>query len=433
MTICVYGLWHLGCVTAACVAERFATIGLDPDPANAARLQGGQPPILEPGLAELVQAGTAQGRLRFTSDTAAAVGEAAIVWVTFDTPVNEQDEADCEYVERMVAAIFPHLRSGAVVLISSQLPVGTTARLEARYRAEFPAGDAAFAYSPENLRLGKALDVFRNPGRIVAGVPDAGTRARLEPLLAAFCDNVIWMSVASAEMTKHAVNAFLANSVVFINEVATLCEETGADAKEVERGLKSEERIGPRAYLGAGGAFSGGTLARDVAFLTARARQAHLETPLLASIRESNERHKHWPRRKLAAMLGSLAGKTIAVLGLTYKPGTDTLRRSAAIELCTWLAAQKATVRGFDPAVKQLPAELGGQITLCDSAGAALDGADAAVVATEWPEFRQLTAGDLITRMKTPMVLDANRFLEKNLRGAAPVRYAAVGMPKEAV
>ena len=311
MTICVYGLWHLGCVTAACVAERFATIGLDPDPANVARLQGGQPPILEPGLAELVQAGTAEGRLRFTSDTAAAIGEAAIVWVTFDTPVNEQDEADCEYVERMVAAIFPHLRSGAVVLISSQLPVGTTARLEARYREEFPAGDAAFAIRPRTCAWAKRWTC--------SAIPDASWRACRTPalapgwsrLLAAFCDNVIWMSVASAEMTKHAVNAFLANSVMFINEVATLCEETGADAKEVERGLKSEERIGPRAYLGAGGAFSGGTLARDVAFLTARARQAHLETPLLASIRESNERHKHWPRRKLAAMLGSLAGKTV--------------------------------------------------------------------------------------------------------------------------
>jgi len=427
MTVCVFGLWHLGCVTAACVAERFPTIGLDPDPTGIAKLAAGQPPIFEPGLAELIQAGTSNGNLEFTSDPQAALRQSEMVWVTFDTPVNEADEADDAYVEAQIASLFPYLRHGSLVLISSQLPVGSTSRIEAAYRKRHPDNDVRFAYSPENLRLGKAIDVFRNPGRIVVGVRTAEDRECFGKVLRPFCDNLIWMSVESAEMTKHALNAFLANSIVFINEVATLCENVGADAKQVEQGLKSDERIGPRAYLGAGGAFAGGTLARDVAFLSQTAKRVGAEVPLLESIRTSNDRHKGWPRRKLESLLGELAGKTVAVLGLTYKPGTDTLRRSAAVELCLWLFEHQAHVRAFDPAVKQLSAELSAQMMLCSSAIEAIEQADVVVVATEWKDFRSLRAEDLVAHMRTPIVLDANRFLENSLGTAPGLQYFAVG------
>jgi UDPglucose 6-dehydrogenase len=280
--------------------------------------------------------------------------------------------------------------------------------------------------------LGKALAVFRNPGRIVIGTRTAEDCDLLRPLLSAFCDNLIWMSVESAEMTKHALNAFLANSIVFINEVAGICEEVGADAKQVEIGLKSDERIGPRAYLSAGGPFAGGTLARDVAFLTSVAGAMGRRTPLLESIKESNDLQKEWPRRKLQSVLGNLAGRTIAVLGLTYKPGTDTLRRSAAIELCRWLCGRQATVVAYDPVVQQLPDDLSKMMTLAESPQAAVAGSDAAVIATEWPQFRQLTGPDLVQAMKTPIVLDANRFLEKSLPAASSsLVYFAVGTPKE--
>ena len=433
MNVCVFGLWHLGCVTAACLAENFTTVGVDPDSSTVARLQAGEPPVFEPGLCELIRAGVRNSKLNFTCELGEAVRQSDVVWVTFDTPVNEEDEADCAYVVQQVCSLFPHLRPGMMVLISSQLPVGSTSSIEALYRQEYPDRDVRFAYSPENLRLGKALDVFRRPGRVVVGIRRPEDREILMPLLAPLSETIIWMSIESAEMTKHALNAFLANSVAFANEIATLCEEAGADAKDVEQGLKSDERIGARAYLRAGGPFAGGTLARDVSFLTMRAKQADLPVPLLRSIRESNDLHKSWPRRKLDSLLQKDAGNTVAVLGLTYKPGTDTLRRSAAVELCRWLSSRQVAVRAFDPAVRELPEELTGMITLCDSALEALVGAQAAVVATECPEFRELSARDLIERMKTAVVLDANRFLEKNLSKDPSVHYITVGKPERTV
>ncbi len=431
MKICVFGLWHLGCVIAACLAEHFPTIAVDPDPRTVTDLQAGKPPISEPGLAELIQAGLSSHRLRFTANLQEALEGSDIIWIAFDTPVNEEDEADVGYVEARIASLFPHVRAGSMVLISSQMPVGSTRRIARSYRDQYPDGAVRFAYSPENLRLGKALQAFRKPERIVVGTDERQDRARLAMLLAPFCQNIIWMSIESAEMTKHALNAFLANSIVFINEIATLCEEVGADSTQVSQGLRTDERIGPRAYLGAGGAFAGGTLARDVSFLTKRAAELGIPAPLLKSIRESNDFHKNWPRRKLESLLGTLEGKTVAVLGLTYKPGTDTLRRSAAVELCIWLSGHGVNIRVFDPAVKNLPEELRRRIQLQDSAGEALAGADAAVVATEWPEFRELKAQDLINRMKTPIIVDANRFLARSLEGAPPVRYVAVGQPKD--
>jgi UDPglucose 6-dehydrogenase len=430
MTICVFGLWHLGCVTACCVAERFRTIGLDLDPAVVRNLLAGTPPIMEPGLDQLIKSGIAAGNLSFTNDTQ-AVQDAEIVWVTFDTPVNEDDEADYGYVETRIVSLFPYLRPASLVLISSQLPVGSTSRIESAYRAECPTGNVHFAYSPENLRLGKAIDAFRNPGRIVVGLRHIEDREKLSSLLTPFCPNLLWMSVESAEMTKHALNAFLANSIAFINEVATLCEEVGADAAQVAKGLKSDERIGGRAYLSAGGAFSGGTLARDISSLTLEAKRLGVAVPLLESIRTSNDHHKNWAREKLISILGTVSRKTISVLGLTYKPGTNTLRRSAAIELCLWLSAQRARVQAFDPAVKLLPEEFSSQITMCGSAIKALENADAVVVATEWAEFRELKAQDMLAHMRTPIVLDATRFLVGSLGTTRGLQYVAVGMPRE--
>lgn len=426
----MFGLWHLGCVTAACVAEHFPTIGTDPDPETVAGLREGQPPIFEPGLADLIRTGVSHDMLRFTTDLGEAASKADIVWVTFDTPVDDEDRADVDYVEARIASLFPNLRDGATVLISSQMPAGSTRRIATLYRERYPGRDVRFAYSPENLRLGGALETFRKPERIVVGTQALADREKLRQLLEPFCHNLVWMSNESAEMTKHALNSFLANSIAFANEIGALCEENGADAKEVEIGLKTDARIGPRAYLGAGGPFAGGTLARDLSFLIARAEQAGIPTPLLESIRRSNELHKNWPRRKLESVLGTLPGRSVAVLGLTYKPGTDTLRRSGAVELCHWLSDRQVHVNAFDPAVRQLPEDLNTRITLCQSASEALQGCDAAVVATEWPQFRELAPQDLIRQMRTPVVLDANRFLEKTLAGTPTLVYIAVGMPK---
>jgi UDPglucose 6-dehydrogenase len=283
-----------------------------------------------------------------------------------------------------------------------------------------------FSCSPENLRLGKSISVFTQPDRVVIGARAEKSRAVFTELFAPFTDHIEWMGVESAEMTKHALNAFLATSVTFINEIAAICEQVGADAKEVERGLKSEARIGPKAYLGPGGAFAGGTLARDVAFLTQLGKQYDVPVQLFPSIKLSNDAHKNWARRRLIQLLGGVKGRTIAVWGLTYKPGTDTLRRSSSVELCKWLLEQGAVVQAHDPAVKNLPDEYK-QVKLCASALDAVKTADALVVSTEWADYCDVDMNMVVATMKTPYVLDVNRFLAKNVAGVPEIKYVAVG------
>lgn len=413
MKVVVTGLWHLGCVTAACVAKEFDVVGLDFDEEVVAGLREGRAPIGEPGLDELIAKGMADGRLSWTTDAVDAGAGADLLWVCWDTPVDADDVADVEWVIERVRRGIAGLREGAVVLVSSQVPVGTCARLA----EEFPK--LRWACSPENLRLGKAIAAFTEADRAIVGCGD-NDRDLLGRLFAPFAKEVIFMRVASAEMVKHGLNAFLALSVTFINEIGRLCELTGADAGEVSVGLKSDVRIGKRAYLGAGGPFAGGTLARDVVALSelGSARGETLE--VIPAIKRSNDRHRGWAFGALERELGRLDGKRVAVLGLVYTVGTNTLRRSAAVELCEKLVAAAVDVRAFDPEVKELPRELSA-VTLTGSVSDALAGADAAVLCTGWPEFREIdwsAAG-----MRGDVVVDADGFVGE----VAGMRCVSVG------
>jgi UDPglucose 6-dehydrogenase len=327
---------------------------------------------------------------------------------------------------RQIPAAFPHLKDGAVVLSSSQLPVRSVARLEHAFLDTRCGRRVSFACSPENLRLGKAIEVFTHPDRVIIGVRDAGAKAVLTALFQPITDQLEWMSVESAEMTKHAINAFLATSITFINEIAALCEPAGADAKDVERGLKTEKRIGRYAYLGPGTAFAGGTLARDVVFLRELGRAVSRPTPLMAGVEVSNAEHRNWARRRLESMVPALTGKTVAVWGLTYKPGTDTLRRSTAVELCRWLVQHGVHVRVHDPAARALPDDLG-SVARAASPEDAATGADALVVATEWPEYRAVDPEFLATAMTGRIVIDGNRFLRSTIGRDARFRLVSVG------
>ena len=426
--VCVAGLWHLGCVTAACLAEAgHDVVAYDVDSRIVADLRAARLPIVEPGLDELISRETKSGRLRFEDD-AAVVSGADVVWVTWDTPIDDEDRSDVEWVLGRVERLFPYVRHGAIVVVSSQLPAGSVAELERRFAAAWPSREVSFACVPENLRIGKALDAFVRPERVVGGVRHPADRDRIAALLAPFTDRIEWMSVESAEMTKHAMNAFLATSIAFINEIAALCECVGADAAEVSRGLKSDARIGPRAYLSPGSAFAGGTLARDVAALAQLAVEHARPLHVIGSVRESNDSHRQWAGERLRDELGPLSGRTVAVWGLTYKSGTNTLRRSSALELCELLLAEGAVVRAYDPAVSALPAHLATRITLGRDAVDAARGADAIVIATEWPEF--LTAAErLMTGDRVPLVLDANGFLAESLGSDPHMRYITVGRP----
>jgi len=420
MNVTVLGLWHLGCVTAACCAKHFQVTGLDFDAANIANLNLGKAPLLEPGLNELLTAGIAAGKLSFTTDPKTACAKADLLWLTYDTPVNENDESDVASVLNNLRRALEYLPKGVLVLISAQLPVGTCAQLE----KEFP--QFHFASSPENLRLGKAIDSFEKAERVIAGIRDNSKKPLLEKLFAPFTSQILFMRTESAEMVKHALNSFLALSITFINEIARLCEHVGADAKEVAAGLKSEPRIGPKAYLGPGGAFAGGTLARDVVTLTKLANSTGETISVIPAIKQSNDLHRGWAFKRLQSRLGDLRGKTVAVLGLTYTTNTDTLRRSAAVELCQKLLSAGAKVTAFDPAVNILPQELS-KVSLAGNVAAALQGADAAAVCTEWLQFRQADWAKIVPQMRQPVFVDANRFLEKELKSIAEVEHLSVG------
>jgi UDPglucose 6-dehydrogenase len=349
--------------------------------------------------------------------------DADILLVAFDTPVNQLDQADVAFVRERLELIGESIRAGTLVLISSQVPAGFTAALERDWRQRA----LRYAYSPENLRLGKAIEAFQKPERVIVGLRDTADQPLLSALFAPFCERIEWMSVESAEMTKHALNAFLATSVTFINELSRLCELVGADAKEVERGLKSEGRIGPRAYLAPGAAFAGGTLARDVRFLVSFGRQHDLDTPLFTGVLESNDAHKGWTRAKVQLLLGDIAQPVVAVLGLTYKPGTSTLRRSAAVELCEWLHDQGARVQAHDPAIQELPDQLRSTIHLASTPLEALRGADLAIVATEWPDYRSLEPHVFTHLMRRPQIIDQNWFLAGTLANSQAITYVATG------
>lgn len=421
MKITVLGLWHLGCVTAACCSRHFQVVGLDFDDEVIAGLRAGKAPLLEPGLDDLIADNIEARRLDFTTNAILACRDTDVLWVTYDTPVNDDDQADVTFVLDRVRQVLPNLSPGVLVLISSQLPVGTCAELEREY-PQF-----RFAVSPENLRLGRAIEAFEKAERVVVGVRDDGKNALLERLFDSFTDRLIFMRTESAEMVKHALNSFLGLSITFINEVARLCEHVGADAAEVTAGLKSEPRIGSRAYLGAGGPFAGGTLARDVVTLGALGKKFDEALAVIPAIKTSNDTHRGWILRRLQTRFGDLAGRTFAILGLTYTPQTDTLRRSAAVELCHQLLAAGATVRAHDPAVRELPEDL--RALALGTLEETIGGADAAIVCTEWPQFRQAEWGTLVPLLRLPVIVDANRFLETQLAGCGAVEHLSVGRP----
>jgi UDPglucose 6-dehydrogenase len=424
MKICVYGLWHLGSVAAACLAERgFEVCGLDPEPKTVEALASGKAPLFEPGLGDLIAKGISSGRLSFSSDAGKALSGADFLWVAFDTPVDDKDRADVAYVAGKTLEAVRHLKRDGGVIISSQAPVGFVRSLELECARRYPEKNIVFACSPENLRLGKAIAVFSDPDRIIIGVRREEHISRFEPVFRKISPRLEWMRTESAEMTKHAINSFLAMSVVFANELAGICESVGADAAEVARGLKTEERIGPKAYVGPGTAFAGGTLARDINFVIETGERFSKSTRLFKAVNESNEAHKSWAKRKIKEVVGGLKGRKAAVLGLTYKPGTSTLRRSLSVELCGWLLSEGAAVIAYDPIAEPLPEPIASSVTRAGSLAEAVSGADLVILGTEHKEFQNPDPAALAGKP----VIDPSGFLKKTVGNVSSVRYFCVG------
>ena len=424
--ICVFGLWHLGSVISACLADLgFNVIGLDLNQDTIKKLNEGKAPIYEPNLDELIQKGLVSGKLSFSTDLKTAAS-ADFVWVAYDTPVDENDVADIVFMEKRIESLFSHLKKNTNIIISSQIPVTFTKNMEKLCQEKYPDKNIIFAVSPENLRLGDAIRIFNSPDRIIVGIRKQEDKKRLEPLFNAITNRVEWMRTESAEMTKHAINSFIAMSVVFANEVGALCESVGADAKEVERGLKTEERIGPKARVSPGAAFAGGTLARDINFLIDITNKSNNKASMFKAIKESNDYHKGWIKRKCQEIYGDIKGIKFGVLGLTYKPETDTLRRSLSVELCEWIYEQSGIVYAYDPHIKTLPEQLAKKIHLKQSITEVLSESDCIIISTEHKSLKQVyNENKKLFSRKT--VIDTNGFIAQDIPEDRDFQYICVG------
>lgn len=427
MKVAVAGLWHLGCVTAAALSEfGIETVALDDDGAVIDNLRKGIAPVEEKNLASLIKKNygvTLSFEKTSDSGAKAALQNADYTWICYDTPVDENDNADVDFVINKIKELSVHIKRGAGIIISSQIPAGSTRNLIRYFREN--RRDIKCAVSPENLRLGNAVEIFMNPDRIVIGTEE-NDREYFEPLFLKISGRLEWMRVESAEMAKHAINGFLAVSVTFANEIASLCEKTGADAGEVARALKTESRIGPKAYLSPGGAIAGGTLNRDINFLRELSQAKHVNNYLTSAVKASNEAHKNWNFNKAAEVLDGVRGKNIGVLGLTYKPGTNTLRRSSSVELCRALVSAGAEVRAFDPAVGTFPDELASVRNM--SFDALFENADCVIVCTGWDEFKSSLKTENINSMRNKNIIDAFGFLDKEAAIIASSRITAGGL-----
>jgi UDPglucose 6-dehydrogenase len=421
-------LWHLGSVASACLASLGHIVrGTDPDAARVQELAAGAPPVFEPGLPALIAEQMAAKRLSFAPTCREIFADAEFIFITFDTPVDDDDQCDLTPIENTFGEIAAHARPGVVILLMSQVPVGTCARLAGELRSRAPQLDFTLLYQPENLRLGEALETFLRPDFLIFGAESPAGAARGERAYEGINAPHLVMRWASAEMSKHALNAFLATSISFVNELAELAEVCGADIREVTAALKRDRRIGPHAFLRPGPGFAGGTLGRDIQILRALGSRGGRRTLQLDATLTVNRSRLDRVAETLRQASGGLAGKRVTLLGLTYKPGTSTLRRSHAIELARLLQAEGAQVAAFDPQVREPREETRG-IQLCSDLGAAVAHADAMVLLTPWPEFRALDWNRLRSLVRCPLVVDVHNFLDEAAVRAAGWRYWGLGI-----
>jgi UDPglucose 6-dehydrogenase len=417
----VVGAGWVGLVTAACFAElghRVVVREIVGQKVEA--LQRGEIPIHEPGLSELIEKNVE--RLTFTTDMGKLLADARLILVCVQTPPTVSGDADLSAVQRAVQEI--EEPEGKALVMKSTVPVGTGRTI----RRDEP--ELAYVSCPEFLREGTALKDFMEPDRVLIGT-DPGDEwagdavaALYEPLGAP----LVRTDVSSSEMVKLASNAFLATKISFINEIANVCEELGADVTDVAQGMGLDDRIGSR-FLQAGIGYGGSCFTKDVSALKMLAANSGYHFQLLNSVIEVNELQKRRVMAKLSRHLDSLVGKRIALLGLAFKPDTDDMRGASSLVLAARLEGESASVVAYDPVAESVAAPLMPSVEMAASATEALEGADAAVLVTEWPEFTELNWGKVAKRMSTPLVVDGRNFLDGDVLRAAGITYEAIGRP----
>jgi UDPglucose 6-dehydrogenase len=433
MKIAVVGTGYVGLVTGTCFADSGNEVTcIDINKAKIDALNRGELPIYEPGLAELVEHNMEAQRLRFTTELPGAIKAAEVVYLAVGTPQGLDGAADLSALWSVVENIAPHLRPNAVVVTKSTVPVGTCARIFSMLR-EFTGRECDVASNPEFLKEGAAIEDFTKPDRVVVGVrrPEVAEvlRQLYEPFLRTEKPFLV-MSPESAEMTKYVANALLSTKISFINEMANLCERMGGDINDVRRGIGHDSRIG-FAFLFPGVGYGGSCFPKDVRALEQMAIQHGVEPAMLRAIDTVNERQKSVMAEKVKEHFnGELAGKTIAVWGLAFKPRTDDIREAPALVLIDWLLTQGVNVRVHDPeALHNVRGVYGDKITYCEMRMDALDGADALCIMTEWNDYHSPDFAEMYQLLKSPVIFDGRNLYEPDRMRRRGYRYYSIGRP----
>jgi UDPglucose 6-dehydrogenase len=444
MKITMIGTGYVGLVTGACFAEvGNHVMCLDLDAEKIRILNEGGIPIHEPGLAELVQRNRAAGRLSFTTDVKQAVEFGALQFIAVGTPPDEDGSADLKHVVAAARSIGRHMPAHRVVVDKSTVPVGTAERVHSAIAEELKARgvdiDFAVVSNPEFLKEGAAIDDFMRPDRIVIGSDDDIATRAMRALYAPFQRNherILVMDVRSAELTKYAANAMLATRISFMNELANLSETLGTDIEQVRKGIGSDPRIGYH-FLYPGAGYGGSCFPKDVQALMRTGQSAGHTLRILQAVEEANAIQKHRLSEKLIALLGennakSLAGRTIALWGLAFKPNTDDMREAPARVVIDDLVALGARIQAYDPVAmpeaKKTMADIAG-LSFADSPMAALQGADVLAIITEWKEFRSPDFAAIRAALKRPVIIDGRNLYDPAVVVAEGLEYHPIGRP----
>jgi UDPglucose 6-dehydrogenase len=437
MKVVMIGAGYVGLVSGACFSDFGHQVTcIDKDAQKIEALNSGEIPIFEPGLAELIAANVQQERLNFAADSA-AIGKADAVFIAVGTPSRRGDgHADLTFVYQAVREIAPLLPPEAVVVTKSTVPVGTGDEIERILRECRPDAEILIASNPEFLREGAAIQDFKHPDRIVIGTDNPRARAVLAEIYRPLYLNappIVYVSRRTAELIKYAANAFLATKITFINEMADLCEKVGADVQEVAHGIGLDKRIGNK-FLHAGPGFGGSCFPKDTSALLKTAQDHGVAMRIVEAVSAVNDQRKRAMARKVVTALdGSVRGKTVAVLGLTFKPNTDDIRDSPAIALIMVLQDLGASVRAYDPAGMEQAKQKLDSVIYCGNAYSAAEGADAVVIATEWEQFRALDLARLRNAMANALIVDLRNIYSPQEMARAKFDYVAVGKPSATI
>jgi UDPglucose 6-dehydrogenase len=434
MKIAMVGSGYVGLVSGACFADfGHEVVCIDKDPAKIASLDAGVMPIYEPGLAELVTGNVRAGRLSFTTDLAAGIAGAAAVFIAVGTPSRRGDgHADLSFVHAVAAEVGANLREPAVIVTKSTVPVGTGDEVERIIAKARPGVQFAVASNPEFLREGAAISDFKRPDRIVIGAEDDWARTVMSEVYRPLFLNkapILFTSRRTAELIKYAANAFLATKITFINEIADLCEKVGADVQDVSRGIGLDNRIGPK-FLHAGPGYGGSCFPKDTLALLKTAEDFDSPTRIVEAVAKVNDTRKRAMGRKVVEALGgaeAARGKKVALLGLTFKPNTDDMRDAPSLSIAQALADAGVELAAYDPEGMELAKPMLPGVTMCENAYAAVAGADAVVIVTEWDAFRALDFDRVKALAKAPVLVDLRNIYDPAEVRAKGFQYSSIG------